>query len=199
MSTASNPKQDRRVLRTRTLLREALLQLVIERGYDALTISDITDRADLRRATFYLHYKDKDELLLRTLDELLDGLVARLETQRSDDFLGGKSSAAVFEATFRFVAENVPLYRALLHGQGGMRIMGHIREYLSRLLVKDLQGLPPHQLQIPAAVLANYIAGAETAMIAWWLENDCPYPPEVMATMVFQLMMQGVMSAIPPV
>ena len=55
---------DRRVQRTRKLLRSALVQLIMERGYDVLTIQDITDKANLGRTTFYLHYQSKDEVLL---------------------------------------------------------------------------------------------------------------------------------------
>ena len=55
---------DRRVRKTRQLLREALMELTLERGYDHVTIQDILDRADVGRSTFYAHYHDKDDLLV---------------------------------------------------------------------------------------------------------------------------------------
>src|SRR3974377_1993543 len=57
-------KTDRRVERTRELLQKALMELISERGYDAITIQDIVDRAKVGRTTFYLHYNNKDELFL---------------------------------------------------------------------------------------------------------------------------------------
>lgn len=60
-------KLDPRVVRTRQQLREALVSLIEEKGFDALTVQDITDRAELNRATFYLHYQDKQELLVKRL------------------------------------------------------------------------------------------------------------------------------------
>src|SRR5690606_30540096 len=54
---------DRRIQRTRKLLRESMLQLFLERGYDDISIQDVTDKANLGRATFYLHYREKDDLL----------------------------------------------------------------------------------------------------------------------------------------
>jgi hypothetical protein len=57
-------KTDRRVLRTRAALRQALMELIREKGYEALTVEEITQHANLGRATFYLHYRDKDDLLL---------------------------------------------------------------------------------------------------------------------------------------
>ena len=58
------PKEDRRVQRTRQLLSSALLKLIEERGYDSLTVNDITEQANVGRATFYLHYQDKEQLLV---------------------------------------------------------------------------------------------------------------------------------------
>ena len=57
-------KTDRRVQRTRELLQKALIELISERGYDAITIQDIVDRANVGRTTFYLHYNSKDELFM---------------------------------------------------------------------------------------------------------------------------------------
>ena len=54
-------KTDRRVQRTRELLQKALIALISERRYDAITIQDIVDRANVGRTTFYLHYSSKDE------------------------------------------------------------------------------------------------------------------------------------------
>src|SRR3954469_23951916 len=67
-------QQDRRVRRTRRLLREALLALVLEKGYEAVTVQDVLDRADVGRATFYAHFRDKDDLLISGADELRESL-----------------------------------------------------------------------------------------------------------------------------
>ncbi len=71
-------KSDRRVSRTRRSLREALMSLILEKGYDAVTIEDITTRADTGRTTFYLHYRDKEELLLESINEVVDGLFTQI-------------------------------------------------------------------------------------------------------------------------
>jgi AcrR family transcriptional regulator len=62
---------DRRIQRTRQLLRNALFALIIERGYESIAIQDITERANLGRATFYLHYQDKEELLKASVKALM--------------------------------------------------------------------------------------------------------------------------------
>ncbi|HEY7418111.1 MAG TPA: TetR/AcrR family transcriptional regulator, partial [Ktedonobacteraceae bacterium] len=66
--------QDRRVRRTQQLLAKALIALTLEKGYEAVTIRDITERADIGYATFFRHYHDKDELLRGVLDVVLTEL-----------------------------------------------------------------------------------------------------------------------------
>ncbi len=73
MSTAST---DRRVRRTRELLRSALLSLIQEKGYDRITVQDILDRADIGRSTFYAHYRDKDDLFRAGFEDIRAALAA---------------------------------------------------------------------------------------------------------------------------
>jgi hypothetical protein len=63
-------KEDRRIGRTRKMMHEALMALIVEKGYESVTVQDILDRADLGRSTFYSHYRSKDELLLSGFDHL---------------------------------------------------------------------------------------------------------------------------------
>src|SRR5512139_3251865 len=67
---------DRRVLRTRATLREALVRLILERGWDDISVQDVCDRANVGRSTFYSHFADKEELLLAGFDDLRKALVA---------------------------------------------------------------------------------------------------------------------------
>ena len=65
-------KTDRRIQRTRQALRKALLELNKEKGYDSISVEEITQRANLGRATFYLHYKDKEDLLVDEFSEIVN-------------------------------------------------------------------------------------------------------------------------------
>jgi AcrR family transcriptional regulator len=66
---------DRRVQRTRALLRDALMSLIAEKGYRAITVQNIIDRANLGRSTFYAHYQDKEDLLLSGMEEHVHNLI----------------------------------------------------------------------------------------------------------------------------
>src|SRR5689334_7087645 len=106
---------DRRARRTRIMLRDALVDLILEKGYEAITIQDITDRADLARATFYLHFKDKEDLLASSLEELYEELVARTRTLERQGWIPDPPYSLI---AFEHAQENANLYRVLLNGDG---------------------------------------------------------------------------------
>jgi AcrR family transcriptional regulator len=189
-------KLDRRKQRTRRMLRQALISVILEKGYDAVTIQDITERADLRRATFYLHYKDKDELLMTVLQETFDELVEQIGPAVQDDILAGKTQLEPFRITFQHVAANADLYRIILGGQGGAAIAQRIQAYLAALVTDSLRSAPPGSFALPTDVIANYLAGAELSLIAWWLNSGQPYPAEDMARMAQRLILQGVLDVV---
>ena len=172
---------DRRVQRTRKLLRDALMALILENGYDAVTIQDITNRANLGRATFYLHYRDKEELLLSSLQEIFDELVATVErdmpglSMLNDDNLPGL-------VAFQHAAAHRDLYRVMLSGQAAAKVEHRIRDYLAEVIKRRIIALVPEdKLPVPVDLLAQHYAGSMLALIEWWLGHDMPYTVEYMA------------------
>jgi len=193
------PKLDRRVRRTRRRLREALIALIMETGYDRITIQNITDRADLSRATFYLHYKDKDELLANSLETMFDELVESLnDSIFSEQWTQSDTPPSIY--AFRHVQEYSDLYKALLLGDRGVTYVIYREiKYIARIAQCQLDVLlkdhDQKQLQVPVAVAAQHMAGALFSMILWWLENDMPRTPEEMGQMFHCLEVPGLMNA----
>src|SRR5216683_8342082 len=97
---------DRRVKRTQNLLVKALIALSLEKGYEAVTIRDITERADIGYATFFRHYHDKDELLEDVLDVVLAELIDLLCPAQPDD-----DPIAIGVLLFRHVQEQSEVVR----------------------------------------------------------------------------------------
>ena len=120
-------KLDRRVRRTRRRLRDALIQLILKKGYDNVTIQDITDAADLSRATFYLHYKDKDELLAGSLEEMFDELMASVKDimLRRKMELDDQNPPSL--PAFQHVADYAELYKSLLGDTGVSSVMNRTK------------------------------------------------------------------------
>jgi len=177
-------RMDRRVQRTRKLLREALMELILEEGYDAISIQDITDKANLGRATFYLHFKDKDELLLDVMDQFMDDFLEQVPqfSQSQWRLEDTKAIAKLFD----FAADHYDLYRILIIGSGGItasrQLHQTIAENIKACIQKDIeeQGADP---VIPTDFIANHFAGALLATIYWWLDSDLPYTVDEIAEM----------------
>jgi AcrR family transcriptional regulator len=188
-----NPrKPDRRVLRTRRQLQDALMSLILEKGYDAVTIEDITDRADLGRTTFYLHYKDKDDLLMQSLEAVYDDLVDQIQQRTIDEWMA--QGHGPWTLAFQHAAENAHFYRIVLSGQGGGGIKKRVQNYIAQTAQVTIAaraqevGVTP---SVPIEVLSHYIASSLLGLIAWWLEEERPFSVTQMDEYFRQLTMQG--------
>ena len=172
---------DRRIQRTRQLLRDALMSLILEMGYDSVRIQDITDRANLGRGTFYLHYRDKEELLVKSLQEVCDDLADHARQREKQTPIG--------LVAFQHAAENPELYRAILGAKGASAITRQIRDYVIKdILTKGREGvLPISDSSVPTEIYANFWVGALTGLIDWWLERGMPYSAEYMANTFHQM------------
>lgn len=197
MTISPSKELDRRTRRTRRSLREALFALILEKGYEAVTIEDITERADLGRTTFYLHYRDKEDLFLEAIDTIAAELIARLPPPSHWRVAEPVENQPVVDAiliVFAHAAENGQLYRIILRGEGGTRASGRLHEIISHTAIEIIEArvrsgdLHP---RIPVRVYASYFAGALLAMLTWWLEENMPYPPEETAEMFRDLFFLG--------
>ena len=193
---------DRRVLRTRKLLREAMMALIMEDGYDAISIQDITDKANLGRATFYLHFKDKDELLAEVMQEFLTEFVGQVPQFTQTQWRLEDTKAII--KLFDFAAQHYDLYRILIIGSGGItasrQLQSMIADNIKVCIQKEIDELGAKPV-IPTGFIANHYAGSLLATIYWWLDQDLPYSVEEMATMfqkVNQLDRQALMGLTPP-
>lgn len=184
-------KIDRRIQRTRALLRDALMALIVERGYHELTVQDITDKADIARTTFYLHYKDIDDLLFSSMAEIYEDLFKRYESFSLDDLLNGTASSN--PADFEHIAQYANFYRIMLSEKGSMSFLLRVQAYLAAKFRQYFAAsLPPgHQPRIPLDMLAHICAGSEIGLVSWWVKNNMPFSPADTARMGDQITCYG--------
>ena len=177
-------KMDRRVQRTRKLLRDALMSLIMEDGYDAVSIQDITEKANLGRATFYLHFKDKDELLLDVMEQFIDDFMEQVPQISEAQWRLDDTKALV--RLFDFASEHYDLYRILIIGSGGITAANQLRrsvaENIAKFIQQEIDELGAKPI-VPTDFIANHFAGSLLATIYWWLDSDLTYTPEEMAEM----------------
>ncbi|MBE2267937.1 MAG: TetR/AcrR family transcriptional regulator [Anaerolinea sp.] len=188
---ATPRKLDRRIVRTRELLRAALLDLIVEQGYDALTIQHITDRANLRRATFYMHYRDKEELLLDAISAITHELEDEVLHMQFEDGLGGKTRPEAYLVLLRHAEQYHALYRNIFNSHNGMRFAAGLQDRIAGIILRGLEqtGRPT---DVPPVVIAQYIAATEMSLLIWWLNHERPYSTEQMAAYLHRLTLKGV-------
>jgi AcrR family transcriptional regulator len=175
---------DRRVQRTRKSLQDSLMALILEEGYDEISIQDITEKANLGRATFYLHFKDKDELLLEVMNQLILDFMEQAPQLTEAQWRLEDTKTIV--KLFDFAAAHYDLYRILTIGSGGItasRQLHHsIAENIKGFIHAELDALNAEPV-LPVDFIANHFSGSLLATIYWWLDNDLPYTAEEMASM----------------
>jgi len=177
--------QDRRVQRTRELLQRAAMELIAEKGYDAITVGDITERANLGRTTFYLHYQNKADLLLSGHDESF--FKTTFETMTLEDMLAEEVSPKLI-AIFEYAAHSREVYQVVMQGEDGAALMRGMREQFASNLERKLRRwFNERDSLIPFSILANYLAGSQMSLMGWWLEKRSPYSPRQIAQAFHQL------------
>lgn len=194
-------QEDRRVQRTHQLLREALLALIVEKGYEAVSVQDITERANIGRATFYLHYPDKEHLALACVQQSMLQLTTELDAipqpEGEDSWL--QTAGLLVHHTFRYIGEHYELYRSLLSNKSSYPVVAQIESGVVTMIQRHLElYLDRQTLPLPLSLLASHLAGSLMAMIKWWLENDRPLSVDEMALWHLQLVGQGLLPLLPP-
>jgi AcrR family transcriptional regulator len=178
---------DRRKRRTKRLLAEALLALIQEKPYDSLTIQDITDRADVGRATFYMHYRDKEDLLSDALVQHYRAIAERLGMSRDD-----MQRAVPIRLLFEHVRQHAAMYHLLLSGLGQSRVYFVTRAVLAQYIATQLRFRRAQSDDVPIEWVTLHIAGAILTLLHGWLEAGMPHPPEQMERIAQRLIGEGV-------
>ena len=159
---------DRRVHRTRRTLHAALVDLILERGWDRVSVVDVCMRAGVGRSTFYLHYADKEDLLIGGLDLVRDRI--RASSRERFGFLDG---------LFEHVDESRRLFRAVIGKKSGLAVQRRFRAIVLELIQGDLGTDDP--------IVARYLTGALVEILIWWVEVKRPVPAAVVQRRFTQL------------
>jgi AcrR family transcriptional regulator len=166
MKEGPGRRADRRVVRSRRRLHAALVELILERGWERVTVQEVCGRANVGRSTFYAHYADKEDLLVGGLDLVRDGLLAALRktTDRPPfEFLHGLIEHA---------NQSRRLFRAIIGRRSGLAVQRRFREVVVELVEEELvhRGIDARQ----RPTLARYLAGALVELLIWAVDARTP-------------------------
>jgi AcrR family transcriptional regulator len=170
---------DRRIQRTQQLLHGALMSLVQEKGFEALTVQDIIDRADVGRATFYTHFDSKDDLLASGIERLR----ATLKERQREAVAGGARDDARLFAFSRDLFSHANEHRAVFRAMVGKR-SGAVVQLLFHKMLVDLVRDEVKQLKssntngIPVEAIAQFIGGGLFGLLNWWGNGQMRMPVE---------------------
>ncbi len=194
-------KADLRVLKTQKLIKEAFISLLERKGFESITIQDIADEALINRATFYLHYQDKFDLLEQItntyLNELMDTVDITFHLNK------GEVNVNRFKITLKKVLENIEknklFYQVMLGPNGIPNFTNKIEKLLSDKFKMTFTSVYGNldQLEVPVDLILNFISSAYIGVLKWWLSDaGSTYSVDFMVEQLATLITKGPINAI---
>ncbi len=160
---------------------DAIVSLVLERGFENLTVTALRERANVGRATFYRHYKTLDELLIDTLRNTMRELAERLRQE--------ESMYAETVALFRFVQENQDRFRVIIALPDVHPIRDMLKEAAVKVVIERWEARSTSP--VPMNVSVNHLVESSYVFLRWHLNNINDHTPEQAADFYFDLIIRG--------
>ncbi|CCV07887.1 putative Transcriptional regulator, TetR family [Mesorhizobium metallidurans STM 2683] len=161
---------DRRAARTRKALHHALLSLMLRKSYEAVSVQDIIDEADVGRSTFYAHYTGKEDLLRNGFQMLRAELRDAQSAARTKDDGSKQGPLSFSSAMFEHAGRYADHYRIMAGGRGGLVAENEIRQVLSEMVREDLS-MAPDSSTIPREFVVQFVVSAFITALNWWFER----------------------------
>lgn len=187
-------KSDRRIRRTKALLRHGLAQLMSEKSVNEVTVKELVDLVDINRSTFYLHYTDIYDLLEKTEQRLLQQLMDAVNENWTLPETP-KNFFAFLEQTFNILSENAQLCSALIGPNGDIAFLRNIEKMIRDKGLQTLRSFAPKELreQDLQYAISFALAGC-VGLVEHWLKNGCPETPTHMAELTLVMLREGTTS-----
>lgn len=189
-------KLDRRQAKTKQALRSALIELIEEKGLDGLTVTDITNRADVNRGTFYLHYRDAPDMLQQVKEEVFDSVIKLLHQIDIIELMGYAEKDEAYPKSiviFEEFQRNKDFFKVMFGPKGdpsyGLRIMEVMREHFASRLAfwqpKD------ENMLVPREFLIAYITSANLGIVTHWITTGMRQSPAEVGLIMTRLINHG--------
>ena len=193
MKPKSKKKADRRTRRTRSRLSGAMVELIKEKRFDDITVQNVIDRADVGRATFYTHFRDKEDLFEQQWQQFNRLLAEKIDWQKA-----GQESFFPVTFFFQHLQDSQSFYCGLVRSGKIDGIFKSGVEYFSGHIEATLnERLKQQAVAIPIPILSHYLATEFFALLKWWLDGRMPYTPETMDKIFHRLVNPTINAALP--
>jgi AcrR family transcriptional regulator len=184
-------KLDERARRTRQRLGTALIELILERSINEVTVQEVLDRARVGRSTFYLHFRDKNDLLLSQLEMFLE-VMSTILSQRNE-----RSHRVVpVEEMFAHIGPQNQLYRSLADSGHLHDFYELAQDYFTRGIEQRLResGRLANLPQAELSARATALAGSVLSLLKWWIDHGGKETPTAMDQLFHRMVWKGVQS-----
>ncbi|WP_414044240.1 TetR/AcrR family transcriptional regulator [Macrococcus sp. EM39E] len=183
--------EDRRIRKTKKSIRNAVLELMLERPFENITVNDIAAQADINRGTFYLHYIDKYELLEVIENEMIERIITLQQTMDINKIIQENN---LFQEMFikkimYILKEDKLFFKVMLHPSLNTtfeyKFRKIIQENFERLIdLEYIQG-------VPFKYYFSFISSAQIGVIKQWVRTDMQESPEEIASFAYEMAYNG--------
>ncbi|NMS89215.1 TetR family transcriptional regulator [Clostridioides difficile] len=192
---------DRRTIRTKKMIRSSLAELIDEKGFNNISVTDLTQRADINRGTFYLHYVDKFDLLEKIEDEIIQEIEEETKHLDSVNMLNIDASnepLPFMVKLFEYFRKNSVIIKSILGPKGDPTFERKIKIFIETNLFEKQKR---KNFNIDEAIISEeyfiqYILSADLGVIQHWLEKDMEESPEEMALILARMSLLGPLRAV---
>jgi AcrR family transcriptional regulator len=191
---------DRRIIRTKRMIRDALSELIGEKGFDGITVTDLTIKADINRGTFYLHYRDKYDLLEQSEDEIIKEFYELAKEFNPLDIINFnmENEPLPFAVKmFEYLKENATFMKAILGSKGDPTFQIKFKDFMRVNLFEEkiVKQLNKINMLVPQEYLIAYIISAHLGVIQQWLASGMVQSPREMALILPKMTLAGPLHA----
>lgn len=193
-----NHHTDLRVVRTKEAIRNALVDLIEEKGFETITVKDITTKANINRGTFYAHYQDKFDLMNKWLEEVTQQIY-NIRKQEIPKFIANLENNSkptlipIFSLVFEYIYENNRFMKAVLSSKGDLNFQTKLKDFMWKILFENIPNelIKEENLLVQKQYLFSYISSAHIGLIQQWLNSGMLETPQEMAQILSTITING--------
>ena len=191
----SEKTADRRVIRTKRMIRDALTELMEEKGFEGITVRDLTEQAKINRGTFYLHYRDKYDLLEQSEAEIINGiqmLITEFKPIEAVRYISQDEPFPIILKLFEYFQENASFMKVILGPKGDAAFQVKMVEIIKKTFIKKLaEDIKIEEMLVPLDFFISYVSSAHLGVIQHWLQSGMEKSPREMTLILAKMTLLG--------
>jgi AcrR family transcriptional regulator len=183
---------DRRISKTKKVIKDCFIQLIREKGFEKITVKDLTEKANINRGTFYLHYKDKYDLLEQGQNEILKEIehIMSKASKEIEKFIPIKESNQVspfLTEIYTHIGYNSDFMSVILGTRGNLYFQTKLKDLIRRFIANNITNNANFNKKILVKYFIEMVASIQIGVIQKWIQDGMKESPKEMAAMVSEI------------